>query len=256
MKLTTELYQQQLDKLSALREVITLFLSEVFVLNVVCKVTVHPRSEHELSERKERIDHLYTLAEKNFTELFVSGMLHEYIVPTEGAGQEQTELENLGKQVMTQYRALYNLVQQYIHFKLESLETLYCINGFWIWELDTAHLQEKELDTPFDETKAWMMRNGKPTNIDMDATGLPIVDEIMYKSSLQQMLGTKIMATAHREQGLLAQLNADAISLRTSLVAFISSFEDFEVQVLQGLTTRTQGASKSQKLSALMKERS
>ena len=251
-----KIYEKQLNNLDFIKNATIGIISETFSLNIVKKVNVKPISEEEVRGRKDEIYRLYSFAEKNFAQMFISGVLYQYI-SLDGAESEvsRDDLEEKGRKLAEKYRELYNSFQDYINFKINSLDVLYRINDLWIWELDTKHLEENEIKATFDENKPWIRRYGKRVNIEVNHDGIPFVDEITYKTDLQSSLNDKIMKAYLEEDQFITKLNEIAFDVRTYLAHFCTAFEEYELLLLQGKLSGSKHPNKSKQLYAFLAER-
>ena len=227
-------YERKLREFKDLEGFITEVLVKTCSLNILDKIDKYPKSEDELLRRKKKIEELYAFFEESFNKLFTNGVFFNHIPNGVNISSEELRFYEKRKSLSDEYRDLYTLIHDFINFSFNTMSVCYQVNGLWIWELDTSNLKEELSKEEFDPDKPWTLMYGVKVNIVVDSSGVPVANEISYKSDLLMGIQPKILEYAKEEQEYYNKFNSIVRSLRVKLVEFLGVAEDFEQGVLMG----------------------
>jgi len=246
-------YERKTAELEQIKTYIGDIITTSLHLHVSDKLSDTPKSQTDLANRKQNMLNLHTFLESNFNRIFASELFFNHIsnVPI---GCEERQFYSKRKALSDTYRELYRVLHDYLYFMLNNCETLYNINGYWIWEL-TEHISETPTCTEFVETKPWTLINGVKTNIKLTTTGVPVADIAMQKANFLNLLNEKILLESKKEQAFIHKIHNLVLDMRVKLVEFVAVATDLENAILAGKIVLVNNVSLEKQIELYEKER-
>ncbi|MCL1996839.1 MAG: hypothetical protein FWG63_11580 [Defluviitaleaceae bacterium] len=155
-----------------------------------------------------------------------------YVENTHDCSKKENLLYSKREDFALAYRELYRLLHDYLNDCLNLLETVYTLNGSYIWELHEMHdnFDKREIDT----NKPVAYTKGVKHNVELNSFGLPKSSSIPIHNDYISIIQDRIVDAVKKEKQYLEQISTSVQVLRNDLVKYIAVTEIFELAVLEG----------------------
>lgn len=195
-------FHQKMTELKELSYLFTDMIGNALSINTMPLFSNVPLGEAEILQRKHMIYELYSLTEKNYSMVFVTGTLYDYCTECAESREEKDLIESQVA-LAEEYRLLYHLLHDFINLRLNQLDLLCSADGLWIWEI-----KEK-------------MKSD-------------IASEINHYGEILSEMQTAIITNTKMEVECKENINSSAGNLRELLSKYICSYKLFEEKLLEG----------------------